>query len=905
MRAFIIISTITFMLAPFIAAQTTPSGDFKADVWPILLNRCIECHGEEKQEGDLRLDSPDNIQKGGRFGDAIVPGDPEGSAIFELITLPADEDEAMPGRGKRLAQTQIDSIEKWIREGAHFTDWQPDMQIAANAHVAKENTSDIPKLAQLPQDTLKYNRDIRTILSNNCSTCHGPDASAREADLRLDSIESATKDLGGRKAITPGVLDESEMIHRLFHSDPAQRMPPESATRKPSDEERLKLAAWVAQGAKYESHWAYVAPAKETPPKVDNNTWPRNPIDKFVLGNLEKNDIEPAPEADRTTLIRRLSFDLIGLPPTSQEVSTFIKDKKSGAYERLVDRLLASPHYGERLAIYWLDLVRYADTAGYHGDQIRGSSGYRDYVINAFNNNMPFDQFTREQLAGDLLQEPTTDQLLASGYNRLNMVTREGGAQEGDYIVRYAADRVRTTASVWMGSSLGCAECHDHKFDPFTTKDFYSFGAFFADIKEEGVQDEGGNGAPFPPFLNFPTDEETAKISGLKLKLADVPNEDEAKRKSLASRIAREKKKIRTSVITETQEPRMMRVLSRGNWQDESGEIVQPAIPSFLGKLEVDTERPTRLDLAEWFTDDDNPLTSRVFVNRLWKLYFGTGISRVLDDIGSQGEWPQHPELLDYLAIEFVESGWDIKQIVKHLVMSSTYRQISARTDSIVETDPYNRLHARQSRVRLEAELIRDNALKVSGLLSPKIGGRSVMPYQPKGYYRELNFPTRTYKEDTGESLYRRGVYTHWQRTFLHPTLLAFDAPTREECTAERPVSNSPQQALALLNDPIFVEAAQAFAERIFSKGGNSTKGRIKFAYQEALSRKPSKDEIAILASLYEKHVDEFQADPAAASAFLERDSDHASSNLDPIELAAWSSVSRTIFNLHEIIYRY
>jgi mono/diheme cytochrome c family protein len=905
MRTLNFISTISFTLTLLANCGIASANDFKNDVWPILVNRCIECHGEEKQEGELRLDSPDSIRKGGRFGDAIVPGDPDGSAIFELISLPADDDEAMPGRGDRLSTDQIGLIEKWVRDGAHFTDWQPEMQMAANALVAEQNASDIPKSDQLPSEPLSYNRDIRTILSNNCSACHGPDSSAREADLRLDSAETATRDLGGRRAITPGSLDESEMVRRLFHTDPDQRMPPKGETRKPSDEERLKLAAWVAQGAQYESHWAYVAPSKDTPPKVENKAWPRNAIDYFVLANLEMRSIEPAPEADRTTLIRRLSFDLIGLPPTPDEVKAFVKDRRKDAYEQLVDRLLASPHFGERLAIYWLDLVRYADTAGYHGDQIRGSSGYRDYIIDAFNSNMPFDQFTREQLAGDLIENATTEQLLASGYNRLNMVTREGGAQEGDYIVRYAADRVRTTASVWLGSSLGCAECHDHKFDPFTAKDFYSFGAFFADIKEDGVQDTGGNGAPFPPFISFPTDEQAAKIAGMQKRLTETPQGDADKRRSLKARINRAEKQVRTSVVTESAEPRMMRVLSRGNWQDESGEIVEPAVPSFLGKIDGNGERLTRMDLADWIANGDNPLTARVFVNRLWKLYFGKGISGVLDDLGSQGEWPQHPELLDHLALEFVESGWNIKHLIKQMVMSATYRQSSARNDSITESDPQNRLLSRQSRIRFEAELVRDNALKISGLLSTKVGGRSVMPYQPEGYYRELNFPTRTYKEDTGESLYRRGVYTHWQRTFLHPTLLAFDAPTREECTAERSVSNSPQQALALLNDPIFVEAARAFAERIILEGPKSLNRRIEFAYREALSRKPSQEETAILAQLYKKHSAEFEADLSAAEDFTEVGDSVFDKKINAVELAAWSSVSRTILNLHETIYRY
>jgi mono/diheme cytochrome c family protein len=769
---------------------------------------------------------------------------------------------------------------------------------------AVSQTNAVPDPASLPDEPLSYNRDVRTILSNNCFACHGPDAGARKADLRLDAAEYATQERDGVRAIAPGSLEKSELVQRLFHPDPDKRMPPPDSTRQPTDAERKTLAAWVMHGAEYEPHWAYVDPIRPEAPAVPDESWPRNGIDYFILANLDERGLQPSPETDRVTLIRRLSFDLIGLPPTPDEVDAFVNDTRPDAYERVVDRLLASPHFGERLAIHWLDLVRYADTVGYHGDQVRGASGYRDYVIDAFNRNMPFDRFTREQLAGDLVDDPTDEQLLASGYNRLNMVTREGGAQEGDYIVRYAADRVRTTASVWMGSSLACAECHDHKYDPFTMKDFYSFAAFFADIKEKGVQSDGGNEAPFPPFMPLPTVEQAAEGWMLETQLDAIAPDAEA-RETLQAEKQRLNDEIRTSVITVTEVPRMTRVLNRGNWQDESGEVVGPAVPEFLGVLETDNERPDRMDLADWLVAEDNPLTARVFVNRLWKLYFGVGISRVLDDVGSQGEWPKHPALLDYLAVDFMENGWDIKHAIKQMVMSAAYRQSSMAPPKLKELDPYNRLVARQSRIRLDAELIRDNALRVSGLLSTSIGGRSVMPYQPEGYYRELNFPEREYQEDAGENLYRRGVYTHWQRTFLHPSLLAFDAPTREECTAERPVSNSPQQALTLLNDPMFVEAARKFGERIVKEGGESKSGRIEYAFRLALSREPTAEEAIVLAGFAERQLETFEADPDAADAFINVGAAAPDASLDPIELAAWSNVGRAILNLHETIYRY
>lgn len=794
-------------------------------------------------------------------------------------------------------------------------------------------------------DRVEFNRHIRPILSDNCFLCHGPDRNMRESGLRLDVRAEAIADRGADQAIVPGNPSMSALIRRIRTEDSADRMPPLESNRHLSDREIRVLERWIEQGAPYEAHWAYIKPQARPLPSVQRESWVRNPIDRYILANLEARGLQPSPEADRVTLLRRLYFDLIGLPPTPDAVATFLQDEAANAYEKQVDQLLASQHFGERLATYWLDLVRYADSVGYHGDQVRSAAPYRDYVINAFNDNMPFDQFTREQLAGDLLEAPTIDQRIATGYNRLNMVTREGGAQEEDYVARYAADRTRTTASVWLGSSLGCAQCHDHKFDPFTIEDFYSFSAFFADIKEKGVQVDGGNEGPFPPYILFPTAGEqqeldgiTSEIARLEALLADPvqglsasagtavestvlastsngavaapvpPPTPEELRKQLQA-LERKKysvdQRIYSSVVTETMEPRVTRVLPRGNWMDDSGAVVEPAVPEFLGGMWKNGRRPTRLDLADWLVDDDNPLTARVFVNRLWKHYFGTGISRVLDDLGSQGEWPTHPELLDHLALEFMENGWDIKHVVKYMVMSSTYRQTSMANDALRETDPDNRLLARQSRFRLEAEFVRDNALQVSRLLTTTMGGPSAKPYQPAGYYKELNFPTREYEPDTGENLYRRGVYTHWQRTYLHPSLLAFDAPTREECTAERTISNSPQQALTLLNDPIFVEAARVFAERIMREGGTTVTEQVAWAWREALSRAPRPEESEILVVLYEKHRSQFAADPESANAFTGIGERPVSEGLDPVDLAAWSSVSRTLLNTHEMIYRY
>ena len=989
-------------------------------------------------------------------------------------------------------------------------------------------------------EKLRFDRDILPILSDKCFACHGPDAAVRQADLRLDTKEGAFSAPSGYPIIVPGEPENSELVLRITHENIDERMPPQVSNRQPTQEQIDTLIQWIAEGAEWEEHWVYDLPKRVEPPTVENAAWVRNPIDAFILGRLEAEELTPSVEADKRTLVRRLNFDLTGLLPTPAEVDQFLRDENPNAYESLVNRLLSKPQYGEQLAMYWLDLVRYADTSGYHADENVSIWPYRDYVIKAFNDNMPFDQFTLENLAGDLLPNATSAQKVAAGYNRLNQTTSEGGAQAKEYLAIYAADRVRTTASVWLGATLGCAQCHDHKFDPYTAKDFYSFAAFFADVKGPGVY---GGGSKWEPVVMLPTpaeeaalheiDDELTKLEqifkasspGLETEQTEWENEirsllestdpidfawvddaqanggrnqgtwtfvgkneapvfskllsrrqtttDEktiqhafqgANRKftlaegdqlfayvwidpeappktvmlqwndgnwdhrafwgedkidfggigndtpahkpmgplpaagewvrlevdpadvglkpesvlngmafaqfggtaywdvagiattrgsavkhthtpqviasiqvdasvrttSQREQIAAEyrritpaldgirnqmadlrkqkteiEKQIPYSLTTESTLPRTTRVLPRGNWLDDSGEIVEPMIPAFLGDLGIKNRRPTRLELARWVVSKDNPLTARAFVNRLWALYFGTGLSRVLDDLGAQGEAPVHPELLDWLAVEFMESGWNVKHIVKLIVTSNAYRQSSKATDVLREKDAYNRLIARQSRWRLNAETVRDNALLLSGLLVPKIGGPSVKPYQPKGYYFNLNFPKRTYVHDKGENQYRRGLYTHWQRTFLHPSMMAFDAPSRQECTAERATSNTPMQALTLLNDPTYVEAARVFASRIISEGGESVADRINWAYQWALSRMSQPQELKIMTNLYEKHQAEYTDNLDAAGALTAAGEAPMTEGVEPAELAAWTSIGRVILNLHETITRY
>ncbi|QDU94014.1 PSD1 and planctomycete cytochrome C domain-containing protein [Lignipirellula cremea] len=768
-------------------------------------------------------------------------------------------------------------------------------------------------LAAVPSsaaDKVAFNRDIRPILSDNCFSCHGPDATHREADLRLDQPASAKE-----HGLSPGNLDESEVWQRLVSEDEDLRMPPPDSGKKLLPEQLALIRQWIEQGAPYETHWAYVPPEKQTPPAVKQTAWPRNTIDEFLLARMEAEGIEPSPEADRVTLLRRLSFDLNGLPPTPAEVKAFLADESEGAYESVVDRLLASPRYGERMAMYWLDLVRFADTVGYHGDQDHNISPYRDYCIDAFNQNVPFDQFTREQLAGDLTDSPGNDQLVASGYNRLLQTSHEGGVQPKEYLAIYAADRVRNVSAVWLGGTLGCAQCHDHKFDPYTARDFYSMAAFFADVDEAKHFRNGGNAIPTrrDPEVKLLGPAEHRRVQQLEKLLQNAAATD-AQREAWQAELDALKASARLTMITVAIEPREMRILARGDWLDDSGPVVAPATPAFLPALETGDRRATRLDLANWLTNPDQAggLTARVFANRFWYLLFGVGLSKNLDDFGGQGEPPVHAELLDYLAVEFYSSGWNVKRLLKQMVMSQAYRQSSVATPAARLRDPYNRLVARQSSFRLPAEMVRDNALAISGLLVLDYGGGSVKPYQPEGYYRHLNFPKRTYSADTDDQQWRRGVYMHWQRQFLHPMLKAFDAPSREECVAERPRSNTPLAALTLLNDPTFVEAARAFAARLLGEDqpanertiSQTDEERLQAAFLQAVSRPPDPAESRLLLELLQQSRQAYQKESAAAKELTAVGQAPVNEQLPASELAAWTTVARALLNLHETMTR-
>ncbi|HTI71115.1 MAG TPA: PSD1 and planctomycete cytochrome C domain-containing protein [Candidatus Limnocylindria bacterium] len=1002
-----------------------------------------------------------------------------------------------------------------------------------------------------------FSRDILPILSDNCFACHGPDTNKIKGGLRLDLTGAALKpSKSGKTAIVAGKPAESELVRRLLTSDEDDRMPPPESHKTLTGAQKDLLQRWIAEGAEYKGHWVYTPPAKPTGPSGVAA------IDSLVQQRLRELGMHPAPEADRRTLARRIHFDLTGLPPTPEEVAAFEADRRPDAYARLVDHLMTQPQYGERMAIGWLDIVRFADTIGYHSDNPRNIWPYRDYVIRAFNNNKPFDQFTREQLAGDLLPNPTQETRVASAFNRLLLTTEEGGAQTKDYEARYLTDRVRAVGAVWLGQTIGCAQCHDHKFDPITQRDFYAMGAFFADVsegiigpREPGMlvptpeqarelerrnkaqtEVQGEFDGPHPElsdaysrwqetqlaalasdarwtvrapstavstngatlkirddlsvvasgkkpdtdtymlrFTNIlagvvglrleaiPDDNLPAKgsgradngnfvlteivgrverdgaevrrihfqsaratheqtiladgnpyqvwsaasaidgdvkgsspgwavlpdvtrrhqlILGLKepltlvegetlalelqqnhgnhnhtlgrfriataadtqalkapfvtppandvaeiLKVPDGDRKAEQKEKlfvlfknqvpeldGLRQRLAEAKNAkseyeatVPRCLVTEvSKEPRTVRILPRGNFLIETGEQVEPALPGFLVKNHPAGEghRLNRLDLANWIVSRENPLTSRVIMNRLWKQFFGIGLSKVLDDLGAQGEPPPNQPLLDWLAGEFMDSGWDVKHMVRLIVLSQTYRQSSTASKDLLSQDPENRALARQGRWRLDAELVRDNALFVSGLLSLPIGGPSARPYQPDAYWENLNFPQRSYDASSGGDQYRRGLYTWWQRSYVHPSMLAFDAPTREECAAERNRSNIPQQALVLMNDPSYVEAARSLATRILRECPGDETTRIRWVWRQVLDRAPRAEEIAVVRELLAKHLGEFRADRKSAEAYEKVGKSAPPPGLDTAELAAWTDVARTLLNLHETITR-
>lgn len=999
---------------------------------------------------------------------------------------------------------------------------------------------------------IRFNRDVRPILSDNCFACHGPDENTRKAKLRLDTEDGLFSKRDDYQIVTPGNRRESELFHRITTQNTEDRMPPEKSGKTLSAEHIELIGRWIDRGARWEGHWAFIKPERPRRPVVKDARWPRNEIDYFILHNLESAGLKPSPQATREQLIRRLSYDLTGLPPTIAELNAFLNDTTPTAYEQLVERFLAKPQYGERMAVHWLDIARYADTHGYHLDSGRDMWKWREWVIDAFNNNQPFDQFTVEQIAGDLLPNATTAQKLATGFNRNSMINFEGGAIPEEYLTQYIIDRVTTTSTVFLGLTVGCAQCHDHKFDPVSQKDFYRLYAYFNAVPENGLDGRNGNAAPLiylpdskqqtvldefkraiaaaeqklaealpaidaaqpaweqelkarlqAPWIPLTPAEWTSRntaaldlmddgsilatgknpehdtfevvarieetgITALRLEallddsltgrgpgradngnfilsefeveaapmnnlsqrqtiqfasahadysqsqyeiekaidgnpqtgwavdgnsrhqpatawfvattpfghgagtelrirlrfesqarhsigrfrlaasidpaaagpvpppriaeivLLNPDKRSETQKGSLqtyyretgsslfrihSAELARRRKAladfhktIPTSMVMEQMDqPRDTFVLIRGQY-NQHGEKVDPGVPASLHPLPENAPADRRA-LAQWLVDPNNPLTARVTVNRFWALVMGNGLVRTANDFGTQAEWPSHPELLDWLATEFVASGWDVKHLMRLIVNSATYRQSSVLSPELAEKDPENRLYARGPRFRLSAEAIRDTALAVGGLLVPEIGGPSVSPYQPPGLWEELsmrkdsgNWSAQKYVQDHGEKLYRRGMYTFWKRTSPPPSLQAFDAPNRETCVVQRDRTTTPLQALVLMNDPTYVEAARFLAERIIAEGGASAAERITYAFRLTLSRQPSTAEITILTELLEQERARFAANQEQAEQLLNVGEGKRNPALDPIEHAAWTTIATTILNLDETI---
>ena len=716
---------------------------------------------------------------------------------------------------------------------------------------------------------IDYIRDVRPILAENCYACHGPDDAVRQAGLRLDQHAGATRELAsGNRAVVPGDPTSSELVRRVTSQDPDLRMPPRETNKQLTEHEQQILSQWIATGGQYDVHWAFIAPHRPQLPAVKEASWIRNEIDRFVKARLEQHDIFHAPPADRVTLFRRLSLDLRGLPPTLEEVEAFEGDDSADAYEAAVDAMLASDHFGERLAQDWLDLARYGDTNGYHADSHRDMWLYRDWVIHAFNTNMPFDRFLIEQIAGDLLPEATPAQHIASAFNRNAAFNEEGGADPDEGYVTYAVDRTNTTGQALLGLTMGCAQCHSHKYDPISHKEYYQLLAFFNSIEGEvgGGGEDGHHGKPVPPVFKT-----ASPLSGQESTVM-----------------------VMKSMVTR----RPAFVLTRGNFQ-QPGEQVQPDVPAIFPPLPSDLPRD-RTALARWLVQPDHPLVSRVRVNHLWKSLFGEGLVRTAGDFGTQGELPSHPHLLDWLALEFIESGWDTKALVRKIVLSATYRQQSGMKNAVESIDPENRLLYRSPRRRLAAEQIRDMALTVSGLLNQTVGGPSVRPYQPEEHFAGKT--GRKWKQSTGRDLYRRGLYTYWQRTAPYPSFAVFDAPSRQICTARRPRTNTPLQALVTMNDPVYVEAARALAETILTRGGESNQQRIESLVRRVLSRPPVAEEVQLLTQLHRQQAEIYDQDPQSATQLVAVGEHPHDPDLDVRQLAAWTNVAAVVLNLDEAI---
>lgn len=811
------------------------------------------------------------------------------------------------------------------------------LALAAVGIVADECAADV-----------SFSRDVRPILSENCFTCHGPDDKGRQADLRLDLESSAKADRHGTIAVVPGKPEASELLRRIDAADPAERMPPPKSHKTITPQQRAVLETWIRQGAPWGGHWSYEPVRRPAVPDVGE----ANPIDAFLRARLSREKLAPAPEVDRPTLVRRIALDATGLPPTLDELQSFSQAEPA----EIVAHFLKKPAYGEHWARPWLDLARYADSAGYPSDPGREIWAYRDWVIRALNANMPFDRFTIEQLAGDLLPNPTDDQLVATAFHRNTMTNNEGGTNDEEFRTAAVIDRVNTTFAVWMGTTMACAQCHSHKYDPISNTEYFQIYAFFNQSADADKRDE----APLHELISpeqkrrreawskelASVEAKFAKpqaewLSGFNAWLESKPKPADAKlraaldepaekrspeqRKMLEqhyvrnvapeAKSQREEKQRLEKLLAESQPPtvpimqdlvsdkrRKTYIQLRGNWQ-ATGDEVREGVPAAFPPLPDDAPL-NRLGLARWLVDRANPLTARVAVNRMWEAVFGIGIVRSSEEFGSQGEMPTHHELLDWLAAEFMDSGWDVKHLLTQMLTSRAYRQSSAVSPKLLERDPDNRLSARGPRFRPSGEVLRDQALAVAGLLSPKMYGPAVRPMRPSLGLNTAFGRANDWETSAGEDRHRRSVYTEVRRNSPYPSFGTFDAPNREVCTIRRGRSNTPLQAFVTLNDPVFVEAAQGLARRLVNEGGDEAAGRIRYAYRLCLSREPDAEELQTLVDLYERASAHYRGDTAAAVRLAAEPLGPPPAGTDMPTLAAWTVVANVVLNLDEFLMR-
>ena len=758
-------------------------------------------------------------------------------------------------------------------------------QIAETKSVSREQASINLKL---PEE-ISFNFHVKPILSDKCFVCHGPDANKRKAGLRLDKEEVAKAELKenpGKFAIVSGDIEKSELVTRIFTNDESLVMPRPDSHLQLSDEEKAILRKWIEQGAKYKPHWAFIPPEKSELPEIENKTWVRNEIDYFILNEIEKKGLNPSEEASNTKLIRRVSLDLTGLPPTIEEVEKFIRNNSAFNYEELVDYYLSKPAYGERMTREWLDAARYADSHGYQDDSYRTMWPWRDWVIRAFNINMPYDRFLTWQIAGDLMPNANKEQILATGFNRNHPITQEGGVIDEEYRSTYVSDRTNTLGKGILGLTLECAKCHDHKYDPLSQKEYYSMYAFFNNVNEKGLQMDAVQAKNRKYYADAPYIKiEDSDIKGI---LAFINKPDTGK--------------INVMVMNDSS-ARETFVLARGNY-DAPSDLVSASAPISIMKFPDDYPK-NRLGLAKWLTNHKNPLTARVFVNRLWAMIYGQGIVKTTENFGSQGSLPTHPELLDWLAVDFMEHDWDIKYILKKLVTSATYRQSSDITPEMKKADPENIYLARGSRFRLGAEEIRDYILTTSGLLNDEIGGPSVKPYQPPGLWEETNAGGNRgiltkYIPDTGNKLYRRSLYTFWKRTLPPPSMAIFDAPNRDLCEVRRQKTNTPLQALALQNDIQVLEGARVIANNI-NENTSDIDDALKTIFTSILIRYPTENELEVLSEYHEDFLKKFEDNTENAMKLISVGQSSASVS-DPAGTAALMMVAQVLYNLDETI---